>query len=80
MAVKKDNRNLKYDMNYVNGFLDSHIKVERGFLEHILDVLENRKNGEYKVQLINQLKSLIIKNIHKIQSKPEHCSINTPLI
>ncbi len=66
-------------MNYVNQFLDSHIKVDRVFLEHIVAVLEGNKTPEAKQQLIQQLKKMIDKNIKKIISKNENRSINKPL-
>lgn len=53
--------------------------VDRMFLEHILGVLEKRKNGESKQALIMQLKMMIKQNKDIIKTKVENGKL-TPLI
>ena len=72
-------RALKFDNNYYNQ-LDSHIKVERAWMSHLLDVLEGRKNGESKQILISQVKRMIKENADKIKTKNGNGTINKPLI
>jgi hypothetical protein len=70
-------RSLNIDPNYYHT-IDSHIKVERGFLQHIVDILEGKKEDQ-KFILIDQLKNLIHKNQSKIKLKPENRTIIKPL-
>lgn len=55
------------------------IKVDRIFLEHIINVLRGEK-PEAKEQLIIQLKTLVTQNKNKITSKRENRTIAKPLV
>ena len=54
------------------------LKVERGWLENIVDILEGKKDGIHKEALIRQLKEKIQKNKDKIKTKDENSQL-TPM-
>lgn len=71
MARKKRTIDSQYYLK-----LDSHVKVDRMFLQHVLKVLEGRRNGEYKDKLIEQLRDMIYRNMADIWKEDVNSSLN----